>query len=86
MYAIRSYYGSWVLFKNEGTEAKVPFDTLTFVYTNELAFISGSNGMTYKVHLQAVSHQTERIDSIHISNATIQYNENFENVKIYVRP
>ncbi len=59
-------------------------DTLRFVYKKNLEYISGDCGFTYNLELDTVIHTNNLIDSVVISYSSVIYNENIENVKIYI--
>ncbi len=60
-------------------------DTITFVYSKELNFVSGECGFIFSFYLDTLYHSdVSFIDSVAIINDEIIYNENFENVKIYL--
>lgn len=60
-------------------------DTITFVHSKELNFVSGECGFVFSLYLDTVYHSdVSFIDSVAIVNDEIIYNENFENVKIYL--
>lgn len=60
-------------------------DTITFVHNKELNFVSGECGFIFSLYLDTVYHTNSSfIDSIVIINDEIIYNENFENVKMYL--
>lgn len=61
-------------------------DTLLFIYTRDLNYISGDCGFSYNLVLDTVIHTNNLIDSVIISNPSVSYNENLENVKIYIEP
>ena len=61
-------------------------DTLLFVYSRDLNYISGDCGFSYDIELDTVIHTNNIIDSVIIDNASVLYNENFENVKIFIEP
>lgn len=59
-------------------------DTLKFIYTRNLHYVSGECGMTYNLILDTIIHTINIIDSVRISYANVNYSENIENVKIYI--
>ncbi len=61
-------------------------DTILFVYTRELNYVSGDCGFTYNLHIDTVIHTINIIDSIVVSYPSVLYNENLENVKIFIEP
>ena len=60
-------------------------DTLSFVHTKELNFVSGECGFVFTFELDTILY-TEKsfIDSVAIDYSSIVYGENIENVKIYL--
>ncbi len=79
---LNSNQTQWVLntIKSTGTFSA----TITFEYEKELDFVSGNSGMTQNIILKKVSHTGSFIDSVVISYPNINYDENQENVKIYI--
>lgn len=61
-------------------------DTLLFIYKKKLEYISSDCGFMYRLDLDTVIHTYNLIDSVVIGYAPIIYNENIENVKIYIEP
>lgn len=59
-------------------------DIVTVEYKSHVQPVSGSGGLTMEIHLDTISATNTFIDSIAISHADIKYNENIENVKIFV--
>ncbi len=60
-------------------------DTVSFVHQKELNFVSGECGFVFSFYLDTVLFSDNSfIDSIAVDNNEIIYNENFENVKIYL--
>lgn len=70
----------------EKTVASDLKDTLLFIYQRELNYVSGDCGFTYDLHLDTVIHTINFIDSVVISYPSVLYNENLENVKIFIEP
>ncbi len=60
-------------------------DTVSFVHSKELSFISEECGFIFKFELDTVLHSNiSFIDSVSIEYPSIVYNESTENVKIYL--
>lgn len=59
-------------------------DTLEFTYRKQLEAVSGSCGPAFHITLEAVRHSNLFIDSVSLAHPSIRYNENLENVKIYI--
>lgn len=59
-------------------------DTIHFVHSKKLTFISRNCGFTFDFKLDTVYFTGLFIDSISIVNRNIKYNENFDNVEIYI--
>ena len=60
-------------------------DTLTFVHTKELSYVSDECGFIFKFELDTVLFtDISFIDSVSIVYSDIIYNENIENVQIYL--
>ena len=60
-------------------------DTIKFVHQKELNFVSGDCGFVFSFFLDTVIFTDKSfIDTIVVDNSEIIYNENFENVKIYL--
>lgn len=70
----------------EKTVASDLKDTILFIYQRELNYVSGDCGFTYNLHLDTVIHTINIIDSVVISYPSVLYNENLENVKIFIEP
>ncbi len=77
---------STTLIFREKTVASDVSDTLLFIYQREREYISGDCGFTYNLTLDTVIHSFNLIDSVVISYPSVVYNENLENVKIYIEP
>jgi len=67
-------------------EVKGVNDTLLFIYSRQLEYVSGDCGFTYNLELDTILHTFHLIDSVRISYSSVIYNENIENVKIYIEP
>ncbi len=61
-------------------------DTLIFYYQRQLSYVSGECGFTYNLNLDSVKYTNNFVDSVVIDYASVLYNENLENVKIYIEP
>ncbi len=61
-------------------------DTLLFIYKRDLNYVSGDCGFSYNLELDTVIHTINFIDSVVISYSSVLYNENIENVKIFIEP
>ncbi|MCG8582201.1 MAG: DUF6452 family protein [Bacteroidales bacterium] len=61
-------------------------DTLVFIYERQLNYVSGDCGFSYNLELDTVISTLNFIDSVVISYPSVLYNENLENVKIYIEP
>ena len=60
-------------------------DTVSFVHQKELNFVSGDCGFVFNFYIDTVMYSgLSLIDTVLIDNNSIIYNENFENVKIYL--
>ncbi len=60
-------------------------DTVSFVHSKELSFISEECGFIFEFELDTVLHSNiSFIDSVSIEYPSIVYNESTENVKIYL--
>jgi len=61
-------------------------DTLTFIYTRQLHFLSNACGYTYYYALSHVAHASDTaIDSVVIADGSVTSNVNTENIKIYFK-
>jgi hypothetical protein len=60
-------------------------DIVTFFYTKKAEPISGSGGITININISNVKFTKNFIDTITIENPGVNYNENSENVKIYIK-
>lgn len=78
-------------FETDTTAFVFPFvdgklvDTVRFVTDKELIFVSGECGYYFKFHIREVLHTKIVVDSVAILNPIVDYNENRENVKFYLR-
>ncbi len=71
---------SQFIFKLDGKE-----DTVTFIHDKELDFVSGECGFIFKFYLDTVKYSDYSfIHTAIINDDEVIYNENFENVKIYL--
>lgn len=60
-------------------------DTISFVHQKELDFVSGECGFIFSFYLDTILFSdVSFIDSVAIDYDEINYNESFENVKIYL--
>ncbi|GAF03412.1 DUF6452 family protein [Saccharicrinis fermentans] len=60
-------------------------DTISFVHQKELNFVSGECGFIFSFYLDTVMYSdVSFIDSVAIDYDEVVYNENLENVKIYL--
>jgi len=59
-------------------------DTLWFSYTRDLSYVSGECGMAVEMNIDTVWHTDRFLDSVAIIQPLIRYNENVENIKIYI--
>jgi hypothetical protein len=59
-------------------------DTLSFVYSSELDFISGDCGYIFSFELDTVLHSRAFIDSVSVTYPFIEYGESLENIKLYI--
>ena len=59
-------------------------DTIKFVHTQELEFVSRKCGFVFNFAIDTVIHTETFIDSVSIVNPGVRYNENIENIKIFV--
>ncbi len=77
---------STVFILREKTVASDLTDTILFVYSRELNYVSGDCGFSYNLNLDTVIYSINFIDSVVISYPSVLYNENLENVKIFIEP
>jgi hypothetical protein len=59
-------------------------DTIWFRHTKELKYISRECGFTFNFVIDSVWHTNTFIDSVSVFYPSVNYGENFENVKIYL--
>ena len=59
-------------------------DTIHFVHSKKLDFISRKCGFNFNFKLDTVLFTGIFIDSVAIKHSTVKYNENFDNVEIYI--
>ncbi len=59
-------------------------DTILFVHSKELDFISGECGYVFKFSLDTIICSKHYVDSVAIAYPNINYNEVIRNVKIYI--
>jgi len=59
-------------------------DTIHFVHTKNLSFISRKCGFNFDFTLDTVYFTGTFIDSVSITYPLVRYNENFDNVQIYI--
>jgi len=60
-------------------------DTITFVHSKELSFVSGECGFIFRFEIDTILYSDNSfIDSVVIDYPSIVYGENIENVKIYL--
>lgn len=62
-----------------------PMDTLTFLYTRRLEFLSNACGYTYFFNLQQVRHTRHMIDSVRIASFDVTNNASTEHLRVYFR-
>ncbi len=62
------------------------FDTLTFLYSRELHFISNACGYSYVYNLNSVLATHHSIDSVFIKNASVTNNVNTANILLFIYP
>ncbi|MBN2165244.1 MAG: hypothetical protein JW717_03105 [Marinilabiliaceae bacterium] len=60
------------------------YDTISFVHSKELDYISGDCGYIFKFSVDTVLFTTLIIDSVAIAYPKINYGEDIENVKVYI--
>ncbi len=73
-----------VMIIRELTVASDLQDTMMFIYERELNYVSGDCGFTYNLMLDTVITTLNMIDSVVIEYPSVKYNENLENVKIFI--
>ena len=59
-------------------------DTIHFVHTKKMNFISRECGFTFDFVIDTVYYSNTFIDSVAIINRNVRYNENIDNVEIYI--
>ena len=59
-------------------------DEISFSYTRSIEPVSGAGGITMEMNLNQVKHTQVFIDSVAIKHRAIKYNENIENIQIFV--
>jgi len=59
-------------------------DTIHFVHTKKMNFISRECGFTFDFLIDTVYFSKMFIDSVAVINPNVRYNENVENVEIYI--
>lgn len=59
-------------------------DTLSFVYSSELDFISGDCGYIFSFELDTILHTQAFVDSASVSYPFVKYGESQENIKLYI--
>jgi hypothetical protein len=65
-------------------KVKTLLDTIWFVYDRNLTYVSGDCGMAVEIELDTVWFSDRFIDSVAIIQPFIKYNENIENIKLYI--
>ncbi len=65
-------------------KVKTLLDTIWFVYRRDLSYVSSSCGLTMNIEIDTILFTGRFIDSVAINYPYILYNENIENVKIYI--
>ncbi len=60
------------------------FDTVTFIHTKNEVYISSEGGFTYNLHLKKIEYTQNFVDTAVVAIPGVNYNENTENVKIYI--
>ena len=68
-----------------GDEEKINADTIVFYHRKELVFISGECGMFYNMIIDSLRYTTIFIDTVRMEYPHVKYDENIENVKIYIQ-
>jgi len=69
-----------------GDGEKINADTIVFYHRKELVFISGECGMFYNMTIDSLRFTTDFIDTVRTEYPHVKYDENIENVKIYIQP
>ena len=65
-------------------KVKTLLDTIWFVYNRDLTYVSGDCGMAVEIELDTIWFTGRFIDSVAIIQPFIRYNENIENIKLYI--
>ncbi len=65
-------------------KVKTLLDTIWFVYKRDLSYVSGDCGMAVEIELDTILFTGRFIDSVAIIQPFIKYNENTENIKLYI--
>ncbi len=65
-------------------KVKTLTDTIWFVYNRDLTYVSGDCGMAVDIELDTIWFTDRFIDSVAIIEPFIRYNENTENIKLYI--
>jgi hypothetical protein len=76
---------TWFLLREKRIASDIQ-DTILFIYERQLNYVSGDCGFTYNLELDTVIYTQALIDSIVIEYSSVLYNENLENVKIFIEP
>jgi len=61
-------------------------DVVIFYHQKELVFISGECGMFYNMTVDSMRFTTNLIDTVRLEYPHVKYDENIENVKIFIQP
>lgn len=70
----------WAIVPDSATAAA---DTLTFIYSRKLKFVSNACGYSYTYSLQQVLATRKNIDSVYIGNTDVTTKAGSEHVKLY---
>ena len=65
-------------------KVKTLLDTIWFVYKRDLEYVSGDCGFAVSIEIDTIFFTERFIDSVAIDYPYVKYNENIENVKIYI--
>ncbi len=65
-------------------KVKTLLDTIWFKYRRDLTYVSGDCGMAVEIELDTIWFTGRFIDSVAIIQPFIRYNENVENIKLYI--
>ena len=65
-------------------KVKTLIDTVWFTYNRDLTYVSGDCGMAVEIELDTIWFTGRFIDSVSIIQPFIRYNENVENIKLYI--